>query len=93
MILRVSLSPKMGIGILMLMIGLAMVSGQAGQVYAAGHWGHGWGNHGGYHGGRYYGGGGYWFAPGYPVYPYPVYACPPGYVWNPYVYPYCFRAP
>jgi hypothetical protein len=88
--LQVSLYSRIAIGILVLVVGLTIVSGQAGQVYAVGHWGHGGGYHGGYHGGGYYG---YWFTPAYPVYPYPVYACPPGFLWNPYVYPYCFKAP
>ena len=86
---------KLAVVILVIGASFTLLSGQVGQVYAAGHWGHG----GGYRGGwRYYGGGGYWFTPVYPVYPgytYPAYSCPPGYVYNPNIYnpnmypPYC----
>ncbi|MGA3297826.1 MAG: hypothetical protein ABSD41_10285 [Candidatus Bathyarchaeia archaeon] len=85
--MRDSLWVKIAVVILVLAAGFTLVSGQVGQAYAAGHWGHGGGYHGGggYRGGWWYGG---YFAPGYPVNP-----CPAGFLWNPYVYPYCFKGP
>ncbi|HMK82408.1 MAG TPA: hypothetical protein VK503_01695 [Candidatus Bathyarchaeia archaeon] len=85
--LRDSLWVKVAVVILVLAAGFTLVSGQFDQAYAAGHWSGGY--HGGWNRGWWYRGGWYgWYAPGYPVYP-----CPVGFVWNPYVYPYCFRAP
>lgn len=90
---------KVTVAVLVLVVGFTLVSGQVGQAYAApSHGGNHGGYHGGYnggwyHGGRYYGGWNWgWFVPVYPVY-----QCPPGYYYNPYVYnpnmypPYCQR--
>jgi uncharacterized membrane protein len=88
---------KIAVLTLVLAVGFTLVSGQAGQVYAAtshytgghsgshtGDPGHGYSGHHSNGGGGYYGGwynGGNWFVPAYPYY-----SCPPGYQYNPNVY-------
>ena len=88
---------KVAVLTLVLAVGFTLVSGQAGQVYAAtshytgghsgshtGDPGHGYSGHHSNGGGGYYGGwynGGNWFVPAYPYY-----SCPPGYQYNPNVY-------
>ena len=82
-----SLWVNVAVIILVFAVGLTLVSAQTGQVYAARVLHRGGSFPGWWHRGGWYGGG---FAPAYPVY-----SCPPGYVYNPNIYnpnvypPYC----
>jgi len=82
-----SLSAKVSVGVLVLVVGLAFLSGNAGQVYAyhchsSGCYGHGWGGYGGY-GGIYS-----YYYPYYYSYYYPYYSSYSGYYGS---YPYSYN--
>jgi len=84
---------RVSIGVLIIVVGLALLSGTTGQVYAYYGHGHGWGGWGGYgHGWGWggYGWGGYGYYPyfSYYYYPYSYYSYYPYY--SSYYYPYSY---